>query len=172
MPAILHRFSNSILVDAPLKKVFPFFSDPRNLEALTPPFLRFHILGETPRSSFEGQVIDYRLRLKGLPLHWRTLISRWEPPKRFVDVAVKSPYAFWHHTHRFRAEGRRTRMTDTVLYSLPFSPFSDWLAGAWVRRDVERIFAHRAQVIEELFPPKKKPGPARLNLPVPHPSRS
>lgn len=155
-PSNLNRFERSQVLDHPRAKVFAFFSDPRNLERLTPGFLRFRILTELDGRTREGQVIDYRLRLHGLPLRWRTLISRWEPPRLFVDVAVHSPYAFWHHTHRFEALGRRTRMTDTVLYSLPLAPWGDRIAGARVRRDLEAIFAHRSRVIAGIFPPKSR----------------
>lgn len=156
MPAKLHRFERSVSIPRPLSRVFPFFSDPRNLERLTPPFLRFKVLGGAMAQAHEGQVIDYRLRVHGLPLRWRTLISRWDPPHGFVDVAIHSPYAFWHHSHRFKAQGSQTLMTDTVLYSLPFAPLGDWIAGAMVDRDVEQIFEHRGRVIAELFPARGK----------------
>lgn len=155
MLARLQRLESSVTLDRPLRQVFPFFADPRNLERLTPDSLRFHILGD-PGPAHAGQVIDYRLRVHGLPLRWRTLISRWDPPHAFTDVAVHSPYGFWHHEHRFQALGRRTRMTDTVLYALPCAPLGDWLAGALVRRDVEAIFAHRSRVVGTLFAAKPR----------------
>ncbi len=155
MPAPLHRLEQTVTVDRPLAQVFPFFSDPRNLERLTPPFLRFQVLAMSGGDrAHEGQVIDYRLRVRGLPLRWRTLITRWDPPHGFVDVAAHSPYAFWHHTHRFRPKGRRTEMTDTVLFSLPFHPLGEWLAGRLVQADVEQIFAYRSRAIAEIFPPR------------------
>jgi ligand-binding SRPBCC domain-containing protein len=152
LKGVLYRFEASTLVPAPRSKVFPFFSDPRNLEKLTPDFLRFRIVTQLDGRTHEGQLIDYSLRLHGLPLGWRTLITRWDPPRGFVDVAVSSPFAFWHHTHKFEARGSKTLMTDTVLYRLPFPPLGDLLAGRRVRRDVEAIFSHRSRVIQELFP--------------------
>lgn len=154
MADTLRRFKQSLLIEAPVKKVFAFFSDPRNLQALTPDFLDFQVLGSLDQGTRAGQLIDYRLRYKGLPLRWRTLISQWDPPHGFVDVAVQSPYAFWNHQHRFVSAGRRTRMTDSVLYSLPFGRLGDWVAGAAVAADVERIFEHRSRVIRGLFPSK------------------
>lgn len=155
MPSPLRRLQAKTVIPRPLAEVFPFFSDPANLERLTPPWLRFKVLS-APQRAHEGQVIDYRLRVRGLPLRWRTLITRWDPPHGFVDVAVHSPYAFWHHTHAFKAQGRKTVMTDTVLFSLPCAPLGDWLAGAYVQRDVEKIFAWRTQAIQRLFPAKRQ----------------
>jgi ligand-binding SRPBCC domain-containing protein len=155
MRAQIHRVETRCLLPRPLAQVFPFFSDPANLERLTPPWLRFEVLGK-PGRAHAGQVIDYRLRLRGLPLRWRTLITHWEPPRRFVDVAVQSPYGLWHHEHRFEARGRQTLMTDRVHYSLPLAPLGDWLAARYVRADVERIFAYRSQAVQALFPPAKR----------------
>lgn len=155
MRAKLYTVQAQALIPQPLAKVFPFFSDPRNLERLTPPYLRFQVLG-SPAKAHAGQLIDYNLRLRGLPLRWRTLITAWEPPYRFVDVAVQSPYALWHHEHRFEARGRQTLMSDTVHYSLPWAPLGDWLGGRLVQADVERIFAYRGQAVREFFPAAKR----------------
>lgn len=155
MPSPLRRLQTRVLIPRPLREVFPFFSDPANLERLTPPWLNFKVLS-SPQKAHAGQLIDYRLQVRGLPLRWRTLISRWDPPRGFVDVAVHSPYAFWHHTHEFKALGRQTLMTDTVLFSLPLAPLGDWLAGAYVQADVEKIFAWRSQAIQGLFPAKRQ----------------
>lgn len=147
----LHSFEASTLVSAPRAKVFKFFSDPRNLEKLTPPFLNFRIRTKLDGKAREGQIIDYSLRVHGIPLGWRTLISRWDPPHGFVDDAVSSPYAFWHHEHRFEARGKKTFMTDKVLYRLPFPPLGDFFAAKKVRQDIESIFAFRSKLIREIF---------------------
>ena len=91
------------------EEVFPFFADARNLEAITPPLLRFEVVtpGEIPMRV--GTLIQYRLTLRGIGVNWLTSIQEWEPPQRFVDVQVRGPYALWHHTHEFapHGEGRR-----------------------------------------------------------------
>ena len=100
------------------EEVFPFFADARNLEAITPPLLRFEVVtpGEIPMRV--GTLIQYRLTLRGISLNWLTSIQEWEPSRRFVDVQVRGPYALWHHTHEFAAHGEReTLMTDTVRYA-------------------------------------------------------
>jgi ligand-binding SRPBCC domain-containing protein len=131
------------ILPASPEDVFPFFAEARNLERITPPWLRFSVLS-APQPLSEGALIEYRLKLHGIPIRWLTRIETWAPPRRFVDVQVKGPYALWHHTHEFTArDDATTLMTDTVRYALPFGPLG-WLAHrAFVRRDVERIFDYR-----------------------------
>ena len=137
---------------APRDQVFAFFSDPANLEALTPPWLAFEVLTPAPLPRGEGAVFDYRIRVRGLPIRWRTLIESFVPGERFVDRQIAGPYALWHHTHRFEDRpGGGTRMTDQVRYRLGWGPLGRLVAALWVRRDVERIFAYRRKILAERF---------------------
>lgn len=132
----------------PRAEVFPFFADARNLECLTPPWLHFQILTPLPIPMQVGTLIDYRLKVHGVPLRWRTRIEVWDPPECFVDVQVRGPYRLWHHTHRFEAREGGTLCRDRVRYWPRGGAWVNWL---FVRRDVERIFAYRARVLRECF---------------------
>lgn len=138
--------------------VFPFFADAHNLEAITPPSLRFRIVTPPPIEMGPGTFIQYALRIRGLPVRWDTLIQAWEPPSRFVDTQVRGPYRLWHHTHEFRADGDGTVMTDTVRWSAPL----DRLTAPLVRRDVEAIFDHRAAALGGGLPRATALGGGRL----------
>lgn len=148
-PGIRRHFSSVYLNRTPAE-VFDFFSNARNLEAITPPELNFHILTEGDIPMGDGALIDYSLNLRGVPFRWRTRIARWDPPVGFVDEQVKGPYSIWHHTHSFTDEGDRVRMDDEVLYRLPFWPLGD-VAAFWVDREVARIFEYRRRRILEIF---------------------
>ena len=139
------------VVPRPLKQVFDFFSRAENLEQITPPWLSFKVLRVHPEPVQRGTLIDYRLKLRGLPLRWTSKIILWEPPHQFTDVQVRGPYKLWHHTHSFAEEGAGTRITDEVLYQLPFGPIGKLAHWATVRRDVERIFAYREEKVRSLF---------------------
>ena len=138
-------------MDRPLEEVFAFFSDAKNLEAITPRQLNFRILTPGPIRLEAGARIDYQLTLYGLPVKWATLIERWEPPHEFVDVQLRGPYKVWRHTHRFLAEGQETRMIDDVAYELPLGPLGRMVEALWARREVSRIFAYRTEVITRRF---------------------
>ncbi len=134
-------------VERPLDRVFAFYGEARNLEAITPPWLGFEVT--TPEVIMRpGARIDYRLRLHGIPLRWRTRIEAWEPPRRFVDVQTRGPYALWHHTHEFEPVGEgATTIRDRVRYSLPLGPLGELANALLVRRDLERIFDHRRDAV-------------------------
>ena len=137
---------------APRGEVFAFFADPANLEALTPPWLRFEVLTPRPLPRGEGALFDYRIRVRGLPLRWRTLIETFVPGEHFTDRQIAGPYALWHHTHRFEdLPNGGTRMTDTVRYRLGWGVLGYLVTALWVRRDIQRIFEFRKQALAERF---------------------
>ena len=129
-------------------EVFPFFAEAGNLEAITPPWLSFRIATPRPIVMGVGTLIEYRLRLRGLPISWLTRIEVWEPGERFVDQQMRGPYALWHHTHEFApAPGGGTVMRDTVRYALPFGPLGVLAHRLFVHRDLARIFDFRANEV-------------------------
>jgi ligand-binding SRPBCC domain-containing protein len=134
------------------EEVFGFFADAHNLEALTPPLLRFRVVTPTPITMGRGALIRYRLRVHGVPVSWLTEITAWEPPCRFVDEQITGPYALWRHTHSFEATGDgETLMRDVVRYRVGFGPLGAIANQLVVRRDVEAIFDFRAQRIPALL---------------------
>lgn len=138
-----HRLSTDMTLACPLDRVFDFFSDAGNLEAITPPELRFHFLTRLPIAMRVGARIDYRLRLHGIPFTWRTRITAWAPGERFVDEQESGPFRLWIHEHRFEAiSATSTRIRDEVEYRLPFEPVGR-IAHPLVRARLDRIFAYR-----------------------------
>lgn len=143
----------------PVDEVFAFFSDPANLNDLTPPSLHFRIVTARPIEMRPGTLIDYRLRVHGLPMRWRTRITAYDPPRSFVDEQLRGPYAKWVHTHTFVPHVENgvdgTLMTDRVEYALPrWSPgFVNRLVHrAFVAPDLTKIFEYRRAMLVQRFP--------------------
>ncbi|NUN05186.1 MAG: TIGR01777 family protein [Bdellovibrio sp.] len=142
-------YSEQFIPVAP-EKLFTFFKDPYNLEQITPPTLSFHIKKVSAKEIQQGTLIDYVLKIRGVPAKWKTEIGEWNPPFKFVDRQLSGPYSLWHHTHEFRPFCGGTLMTDRVRYKLPMG-FLGWItAGAFVKSEVTQIFKYRREVISAL----------------------
>ena len=146
-----HILTRSLILDVPRERVFPFFADAGNLELITPPELGFNIITPSPIEMMKGTLIDYRLTMLGLPIKWRTEITEWDPPYRFVDIQIRGPYSQWIHTHTFtEIEPSKTLIEDEVRYRLPLEPLGD-LVHFLIERELERIFEFRRLSVIDHF---------------------
>ena len=107
-------------LEHPLDEVFAFFAAARNLERITPPWLRFEVRTPEPVRMEVGALIDYRLHYRGVPLGWTSQIEVWEPGRQFVDRQLRGPYGLWHHRHTFSEAAGGTVIEDEVHYAAPF----------------------------------------------------
>jgi ligand-binding SRPBCC domain-containing protein len=147
-----HHVETRLWLPRTRAEVFPFFADAHNLEAITPPWLRFSVLTPAPIAMRAGALIDYRLQLHGIPLRWRTEIAAWEPPHRFIDRQVAGPYALWEHEHRFRDVAGGVVMSDSVTYRIRGGRVADLIGDATLaRRDLRRIFEFRSRALRTRF---------------------
>ncbi len=146
-----HLLETSQWVRTPLETTFAFFSDPRNLARITPPGLGFVILTPEPIEMREGTLIDYRIRVLGLPVRWTSRIEVLEPNVRFVDVQVRGPYRLWRHEHTFEGGDGGTRVRDRVEYELPLFPIGELAHPLLVRPDLDRIFSFRHAATRRLL---------------------
>lgn len=146
--ASTYLLTSSLFVRRPRAEVFDFFADARNLEFITPPWLKFNVLTPTPIAMRVGALIDYKLKVRGFPMRWQSEITAWEPPHRFIDEQRRGPYRLWIHEHTFVEQDGGTLVSDRVEYAVP--------GGAIVRRlfvapDLEKIFAFRRERLAEHF---------------------
>lgn len=147
----VHLLQREQWIPAPVDRVFAFFSDAGNLEAITPPWVHFRIRTPRPIAMHVDAKIEYRLQLAGVPLAWRTRITSWDPPHGFVDRQESGPYALWEHTHRFTPCGDGILMEDLVRYALPLGPLGALAHALAVRAALAAIFDYRFAVIRARF---------------------
>ncbi|HXI14712.1 MAG TPA: SRPBCC family protein [Thermoanaerobaculia bacterium] len=140
-------FERETRIRAPIKEVFAFFSDPKNLARITPPAMKFKIVNAPERPLREGDRIDYQIRIMGVPLRWKTLITEWDEGRAFADYQEKGPYRHWLHRHTFTEAGSEVVMHDRVDYELPFGVVGRLFGGAFVRRQIQSIFDYREGAI-------------------------
>ena len=145
-----HLLERSQLVPTPLEQTFEFFADPRNLEAITPPWLGFRIV-EAPERLRQGSLLRYRLRLFRVPVRWTTEITDWDPPHGFADTQLRGPYSLWVHEHRLERTATGTRVTDRVRYRVPLGPAGRAANRLLVRGWLDEIFDFRARRLAELL---------------------
>ena len=141
-----HVISKNIL------DVFDFFSRPENLAKITPPKMKFKILTPTPIEMKEGALIDYTVRVLGIPIRWRTLITKYQPPNIFIDQQLKGPYSLWHHTHTFeKISQNETLIKDIVVYTIPFGFIGRIVHFLYIKKDLDKIFNFRKDKIADLL---------------------
>ncbi len=142
------RLYQKQILDLPLSEVFAFFADAHNLERITPPWLQFKILTPGLEKIHQGSFIEYRIKLRGLPLRWKSEITNWNPPYRFTDEQRKGPYKFWIHEHRFSEQAGKTIIEDEVHYNVWGG---SWVERLFVRRDLMKIFSFRQKSILDIL---------------------
>ncbi len=141
-------FKTQQTLERPLTEVFEFFSNAHNLAEITPPWLNFEVLTPAPIEMTVGTRIDYRLKLRGFPIRWQSEITKWNPPHFFADEQRRGPYRLWRHTHTFDEVKEGVVVGDTVEYAV----WGNELIGRlFVRPDIEKIFAYRAEQLNEIF---------------------
>ena len=139
-------------IDLPIEDVFNFFSKPENLSLITPPRLKFDILTPTPLQMKEGQLIDYSLKIMYIiKLHWRTLITQYSKPYKFIDQQIKGPYSLWHHTHIFEEKDGGTLIKDDLMYAVPIGFFGQLINSIYIQYDVKSIFKYRHKILDQIF---------------------
>ena len=150
----MYELKCSQVIPLPRHEVFAFFSDIHNLERITPPWLHFRILTPQPCELASGSLIDYRLKLYGIPFHWQTCIDQFEPDNYFADTQRRGPYRHWYHEHHFSDVPEGTLIEDHVHYRLWGGPLAWPLHGLFIKRSLNKIFTFRRSMIASLLTPE------------------
>jgi len=148
----IYTIKASQIIPLSINEAWDFFSNPRNLPRITPPWLNLKITSELPDKMYEGMLITYKVYpVAGIPSDWVTEITTVEEKLFFIDEQRLGPYKFWHHQHHFTEVDDGTEMSDIVNYAIPFDPLSRPLNSLLVGKKVNKIFKYRKEVLERLF---------------------
>jgi ligand-binding SRPBCC domain-containing protein len=147
----MHNLFREQIVNKPLEEVFAFFEKPENLEVITPKWMKFKIKTPPPLIMKVGAEFDYIINLMKIPLKWKTIITEYEPPYKFVDVQKKGPYKKWIHTHTFEAIEDKTKITDNVDYEVPAGILGSILNKIYIGKTLNAIFNFRETTINRMF---------------------
>ncbi len=136
-----------------LEEAWSFFSNPANLQLLTPDDMDFRVISKLHGTRmYAGQIIEYKVKpLLGISLYWMTEITHVEEQRFFVDEQRFGPYRFWHHQHHFRQIEGGVEMTDSVHYKNPLWLLGDLANFLFVKKRLIKIFDYRFKKVEELF---------------------
>ena len=146
-----HQIKTEQWVPQSINKTFSFFKEAKNLEILTPEFLKFKILDQSTPEIQDGTKFTYRLSLHGIPVKWESKITDWNPDSKFSDVQIKGPYNYWYHTHNFEEKNGGTLIKDHVQYKIPFGVIGDLILGSFIKKDLATIFSYRTKIIDGLM---------------------
>lgn len=144
-----YELTGHVVVKTELPITWAFFSDAMNLPKLTPPWMGFKVMTPAPIDMHAGTLIDYTVKVLGMPLKWRTRIIDWSPPHQFIDLQLRGPYTLWHHQHTFKAVEGGTACTDTVLYKVPAGGLGRLMNRLMIRRQLREIFRFRQEVLDQ-----------------------
>jgi len=147
----MHFLTTSTVINKPLSEVFEFFSNAENLNKITPPDMQFKILTPLPIIIKKGTLIDYKIKVNGIPLNWQTEITEFEVNKRFIDKQLKGPYRVWIHEHTFEEKDGKTIMNDHVQFLSPGWFLEPIINKLFIEKKVKGIFAYREKILTNLF---------------------
>jgi len=147
----VHTLKREKFIPSSIERVFDFFSRAENLNRITPPWFHFKIVTKIPIRMTKGTLIEYSLRLHGVPIRWMSQITGWDPPHSFVDTQLKGPYKIWIHQHLFQARDGGTFMQDIVKYAILGSILEPFIHFLFVQRELDRIFDYREESLVKIF---------------------
>ena len=146
-----YELTDHFVVKSTLADTWAFFGDAMNLPKITPPWMGFHVLTPAPIDMHTGTLIDYKVKVMGLPVKWRTRIIDWSPPRQFIDLQLRGPYTLWHHQHTFEQVDDGTACTDRVTYKVPAGGIGRLMNRFLIRKQLKEIFEYRSKIIDQTF---------------------
>lgn len=128
--------------------VFQWHSRPGAFERLGPPWDKVTLKGPAARI-VPGDRQVALVPIGPVKLGWHSEITKVEPGHLFEDVQLSGPFSSWVHTHTMEDVGAgRSRLEDRVSYALPMGGLGNLVAGRFVKKQLQRLFAYRHRITQ------------------------
>jgi ligand-binding SRPBCC domain-containing protein len=148
----IYRLEQKQILPITKTECWKYFSDPSNLQKITPPDMDFVIKSDLPPAIHAGQIIIYRIQvLPGVKLNWVTEITHVVENNYFVDEQRFGPYRFWHHQHFFNEFENGMEVQDIVHYAIPFGILGRLINSLFIKERLDKIFQYRKNYLETSF---------------------
>ena len=139
----------SLLKNCTQDQLFNFHLDTNNLVKITPPGMEVKLLNKKFTAK-EGEILRIKTIKNFIPIIWEVKIEKIENPKLLVDIALKSPFKYWKHSHKFTKKANCVELRDEVIYELPFGKLGS-LFDFFVKKELEKMFDFRHKITKELL---------------------
>jgi len=143
------HFSRSVGLPATAAAALEWHARTGALARLSPPWERVEVVSQSGGIR-DGARVSLRTKAGPIWLGWEAEHYGYVEGRQFCDRALSGPFARWEHRHGFadvsKEAGGGCELTDDIHYALPGGAAGRLVAGGFVRRKLERMFAYRQAV--------------------------
>lgn len=137
----METLTQTTLINCTLEELFNFHLDTNNIKLITPKHTKVELV-DYEEGTYEGKIVKLKTTRAFVPINWVVKIEKYQYPNMIVDVAIKSPFAFWEHKHIFTQRGNMSELKDIVRYKMPFGILGK-LVAPLIKKDIRDMFEYR-----------------------------
>ena len=145
----MQTFIKSSYINCDTKSLFDFHLDTNNLTKITPTNIKVELLTKNFKPVV-SQILKIKSTKYFIPMMWEVKIEKIEEPNLLVDIALKSPFAFWEHKHIFIKHGNMSELKDVITFKMPFGILGKLLEG-FVKNDLQNMFDYRHKITKNIL---------------------
>ncbi len=145
----MHTFKKSSIINCSVEELYDFHTNSANISKITPPNIKVEMLSDDLQTKV-GLEIKIKTTQYFVSNIWHVKIIKVDTPNEIVDEAIKSPFKYWKHTHKFLKKGNKAELIDIIEYELPFGFLANLFSGL-VYNQLQDMFDYRHQKTKEIF---------------------
>ncbi|MGB6328672.1 MAG: SRPBCC family protein [Halarcobacter sp.] len=149
----MKTFEKISFLNCDIDELFEFHLNMNNLKAITPLDTELELINKD-FIPHEGGIVKIKTVKYFIPTRWDVKIDKLQRPNLLVDIAVKSPFKYWEHSHIFTKKGSMCELKDVVNYELPFGKVGE-LLDFFIRKELNTMFEYRHRITKGLLEQRK-----------------